>query len=70
MKDQIETATKYNYAELLDRTDWRQQLAINLGLALPGILAAGFAGQLWLQLLGVIWAIINLAPVAKWAVMG
>lgn len=70
MKDEIQTSSKYNYTQLLDRTTWKQQLLINVGLALPGLLALALAGQTWLQLVGAIWAIINLAPVAKWVILG
>ena len=68
MKDEIETATKYNYGELLDRTDWKTKLAINIGLALPGLAVLLLANSLALQFIGGVWAGINLLPVLQWVV--
>ena len=68
MKDEIETATKYNYGELLDRTDWKTKLAINIGLALPGLAVIFLANSLLIQFIGGVWAGINLLPVFQWVI--
>ena len=66
MKDEIETATRYNYSEILNRTGWKGKLAINIGLAIPGILLVLLANNLLLQFIGGVWAGINLLPVVQW----
>lgn len=67
MKDQIETATRYNYTQLLERTDWKTKLAINLGLALLGVVVVILASHPLLQLVGGAWAALNILPVVQWA---
>jgi len=68
MKDEIETSTRYNYRELLDRTDWKTKLALNIGLALPGLATIFLANSLLIQFIGGVWAGINLLPVLQWVI--
>ncbi len=68
MKDEIETSTKYNYGQLLERTDWKTKLALNVGLALPGIAVVLLANNPVIQLGGGVWAALNLLPVLQWVV--
>ncbi len=68
MKDEIKTATEYNYTQLLDRTSWKTKLALNVGLALPGLAVLILANSLLLQFIGGVWAGINLLPVLQWVI--
>lgn len=68
MKDEVETSARFNYTELLDRTDWKTKLAINVGLAIPGIVLVFLATNPLLQLAGGAWAALNLLPVLQWVV--
>jgi hypothetical protein len=67
MKDEIETSVSYNMSELYDRTNWKHKLAINFGLGLIGVAVFWhYSGVL--AFVGLVWAIINWAPIATWAV--
>lgn len=65
MKDEIATSVKGNMATL-GTLDWRYQLAINLGLALPGVVGVFVLDSTILQLVALAWAVLNISPVIQW----
>ena len=60
----IKTSAGFNYTKLKD-LGWQTQLAINLGLALPGLAVWWYFDGL-VAFAGVAWALLNILPVVQW----
>ena len=60
----VKTSASFNYSEL-QNLGWQAQLALNLGLALPGVAVWWYFDGL-VAFAGVAWALLNTLPIVQW----
>lgn len=69
MLDNAWKSAQGNVAEIAKRTTELQRQGINFALALSGV-AIYLLGSGWVEFVGVVWAVLNAAPILMWVLRG
>lgn len=69
MLDNVWMSAQGNLSQLRERTSELQRQGINLALALVGV-GVYLLGSGWVEYVGVVWAVLNAAPIVMWVLRG